>query len=176
MDHMAKQEIVVILPSMGAALTLPDGSKFRVAKQVTRSVLRQETDVPFYVEIQSSIRPSGIDPEYSKFKDKVTGEANLPDVCDVLNLATGELQVLIVNTVLGSELNRNYPDDAYVGRSFGALRTKSELDKRYFAYKVIELERVTDGHGKTVAVEKKNIIDNGNEAVDRIRKEKVKAA
>ena len=173
---MAKQEVVVVLPPMGTGVTLPDGSKFRVAKQVTRTVLQQFNEVPFYIEITSSIHVSTIDPEYSKFKNKDTGEASLPDVCDVTNLETGECQILIVNTVLGSELNRNYPDDGYIGRSFGVLRTKSDLDKRYFTYKIIELERVTDHAGKTVAVEKKNVIDNGEEVIDKIKKERVKAA
>ena len=173
---MSKQEVVVVLPSEGTGVTLPDGSRFKVAKQVTRTLLQQENETPFYIEIQSSIRLSTIPPEYSKFKNKDTGEATLPDVCDVLNLETGELQVLIVNTVLGSELQRNYPDDGYVGRSFGVLRTKSEMDKRYYTYKIIELERVTDARGKTVSVETRNVIDNGDEAVDKIKKERVKAA
>jgi len=172
---MTKQEVVVVLPSMGAALTLPDGTRFKVAKQVTRTVLQQVNEVPFYIEITSSIHVSTIDPEYSKYKNKDTGEASLPDVCDVTNLETGECQILIVNTVLGSELERNYPGDSYVGRSFGVLRTKSEMDKRYFTYKIIELERVVEG-GRTVAVEKKNVIDNGEEPVDKIKKERVKAA
>ena len=174
---MAKQqEVVVVLPGTGTGVTLPDGSKFKVAKQVTRTVLQQLNEVPFYIEITSSIHASTIDPEYSKYKNKDTGEASLPDVCDVTNLETGECQTLIVNAVLGSELNRHYPDDGYVGRSFGVLRTKSEVDKRYFTYKIIELERVMDARGHTVAVEKKNVIDNGEETVDKIKKERVKAA
>src|SRR5271166_264480 len=174
---MAKQqEVVVVLPGMGTGVTLPDGSRFRVAKQVTRTLLQQQNEIPFYVEITSPIHLSTIDPEYAKFKNKDTGEASVPDVCNVTNLETGELQVLMVNTVLGSELNRNYPDDGYVGRSFGVLRTKSAVDKRYFTYKIIELERVMDAGGHTTAVEKKNVIDNGEEAVDKIKKERVKAA
>src|SRR5271165_3848301 len=92
---------LAVLPPKGKFVALPGGN-YEVASQVTRNVLRQEVDVPFYVEFQSTIAPSRMDPANSKFKDVKTGEGVVPDVADVMNLETGELQVLIINAVLGS--------------------------------------------------------------------------
>ena len=85
---------------------------------VTRETLQQEDGVPIAVRIQSKI-VKGEDREDAK-----EGDMRPPDLCNVLNLETGEEQVLIVNVKLKSGLRRGYPDDTYVGRSFALVSIK----------------------------------------------------
>ena len=132
--------LVPAFPSKTAATLTIAGKQFDYAAQVTRTVLRQADDTPFYIEFQSRIAPSKMDAEHSKYKGK-DGEGVVPEVADVMNLETGELQVLIVNTVLGSELKKAYPEDGYVGRLFGVRRARSDIDKRYKQYEIIEIKR-----------------------------------
>jgi hypothetical protein len=113
-----------------------DGGQYKIAKQVTRTVLHQHDGEPFYIQFQSSIRRSTVEPAGDK------ADMAPPNIADVLNLETGEMQILVMNTVLESELQRAYPNDDYVGRMFGVKRGKSELDKRYKVYTIIEIERV----------------------------------
>lgn len=160
---------VTVLPVMGGKSLSIAGGRFRVAAQVTRTVLTQEDEIPFYVEFQSCIGVSRMDPDNSKFRDK-EGVGVLPDVANVLNLETGECQVLICNAVLSSEIQAAYPEHGYVGRCFGIRRGRSQLDKRYKVYEIVEISRVLDDSGETVAVTKEREIDaTGADAIDRAK-------
>lgn len=150
----------------GSALII-GGKTFKTAKWVTRTVLRQEMDVPFYVKFDGPIHSSTMDPENSKYKDPKTGDGVVPDIAHVMNLETGEFQTLIVNAVLGSELRQNYADDGYVGKLFGIVQTKSDLDKRYKTYKIIELEMDEAAPGGASAT--KHIDGESAEAVERAK-------
>ena len=94
------------------------------SEQTTAPILRQIDGVPFYVEVKSAIRVSEQDPDMK--------------IADVLNLETGKLQLLIINTVLGSELRGKYLRDGYVGKSF-AIRPKPS-GRNYKSYEIAELE------------------------------------
>lgn len=137
---MSNQDLIPVLPGVGKSVALPGGD-FEVAAHVTRSVLQQIPEQPFYVEFQSAFMASKMNPEYSKYRDKKTGEPSLPDVAEIVNLQTGEYQILIGNTVMQSEITKAYPDEGYVGRCFAILQTKSEIDKRYRVYKIVEIRR-----------------------------------
>src|SRR5271167_1835723 len=140
MTSNSSQSVALTLPSSKGVVIL-GGQRFEYIGVVTRTVLKQEDGVPFYVEFQGPIEPSSMNPEFSKYKNKA-GEGVVPEVADVLNLETGECQTLIVNAVLSSEIQRAYPLGAYVGRLFGIRRGPSELDKRYKVYTIIEVRRV----------------------------------
>lgn len=168
---MTKQEVATrtetatVLNGMNA-ITL-GGVTFKTAKWVTRTVLRQVQDQPFYVKFESAISLSTMDPENSKFKDAKSGDGVVPEIANVVNLETGEFQVLIINTVLGSELKRAYPDDGYVGKLFAIMQAKSDVDKRYKAYKIIELELDKSAPGGATA---SNEIDaTGPDAIERAK-------
>lgn len=148
---MSNQELMPVLPGVGKSVALPGGD-FEVAAHVTRSVLPQIPDEPFYIEFQTPFVASKMNPEFSKYRDKKTGEPSLPDVAEVVNLATGEYQILIGNTVLQSEITKAYPDETYVGRCFAVLQTKSEIDKRYRVYKIVEIRRKGSGVVKAGSV------------------------
>jgi hypothetical protein len=122
-----------------AGLTI-GGKTFRVAKQVTRTVLRQVDNEPFAITITS---PIYVGEELS------SGRGGAPkmqpaELCDVTNLETGELQVLIANTVLKSELERAYKDGDYLNRSFIICRKdgpKVREDRQpYKVYSIAEIE------------------------------------
>jgi len=172
---MANQEVTTVsgssvLSGMGSVML--GGASFKTARWVTRTVLRQVQEVPFYVQFENEISLSTMDPDSSKFKDG-NGEGAVPEIANVVNLETGEFQVLIINTVLGSELRRAYPDGGYVGRMFAIMQTKSDVDKRYKAYKIIELELDRQAPGGATAT---NEIDaTGADAIDRAKKNRHKA-
>lgn len=156
-------------PARVVAAALPDylQNEYEIAAQITRSVMKQADGDPFYVQIQSPIVTSSVPPQL----DKDGKPQDPPEVCDILNLETGELQVLIVNTVLGSELRRAFPDDAYVSRMFGVVRGKSANDKRYKGYKIIELKRKSHSE-----IEKVQEIDGTTkDALDNAKQYKAKS-
>lgn len=128
------------LPAIARGSMTIGGKTYVFEKAVTRTVLEQKEDVPFFVTFESAFRPSDMDPKYSQYKNKDTGEASVPVVADVINLETGEIQILIGNTVMVSELTKKYPDNNYVGRSFGMRRTRSERDRRYRVYDIMEIK------------------------------------
>jgi hypothetical protein len=166
---MAKTETVgskeIVLAPMGGRL-LMGGKIFKTAKWVTRSVLQQKPEEAFYVQFEGPIHLSPMDPDNSKFKD-ADGVGNVPDIANVINLSTGEFQVLIINVVLGSELRQSYPNDAYVGKMFGIMQTKSAIDKRFKTYKIIELELDDNAPGGAEAV--KHIDGESPEAIERAK-------
>lgn len=134
------------LANVATSLTLGDG-EYIVARQVTRTVLRQDDGKPFYVLIESAADISDM-PEEAKAKKK--DDMAPARVCNVVNLETGEPQVLIMNTVLESELDRAYPNGDYVGRSYAISRQQAATDKRYKTYRILEITK--SARPSTVAV------------------------
>lgn len=143
-----------------------------VVKQVTRTVLQQKDDVPFCVTFESEIRTSEV--------QEGTGRGGKPKmsaarVADVVNLDGGSRQILIVNTVLEGELNRNYPSNGFVGKTF--------LMKSYFpadlnsatgkkAYKVFEIIEVALTGDEDKPIEGKAVVADGTDPVSRSGKPK----
>ena len=117
----------------------------KIVKQVTRTVLQQQEGVPFAVEFESVAKDSEVQQPARGGAAKM-GTAR---TCDVINLVSGAKQVLIMNTVLEGELNRNYPDGSYVGKQF-AIRSHFPNDgenadgtpkkRRYKVYEIVEIE------------------------------------
>ena len=59
-----------------------------------------------------------------------------------VNPETGETLKgqIVVGTVLRENLLEKYPDDGYVGRTFGILKYAAKDGKRYKEYQILELE------------------------------------
>ena len=123
-----------------ATISLGNG-QYEVARQVTRTVMRQVDGVPFHVSIDSAIYTG------EELKGGRGGGAQYApaDLAEVTDLATGELHLLIMNTVLRSELERAYPDQSYVGKSFAIVGgkgvTKDGEPAKYKTYKILELRK-----------------------------------
>jgi hypothetical protein len=148
------------------SLTSMDPPKgWSVDRQITRTVLRQIDFEPFFCTIES-VAALGVAIAASGRPAK-----DPPTLCDVIDLATGELQILVMNKVLLSELDRAFPDNGYVGRSFAIVRhghqDATDTDKRYKLYKILELKK----EGAVFSSAGKGVIDGtSTAAVDAAKK------
>ncbi len=118
-------------------------SRVKRVKSVTCPLLKLELDVPYYLRFETEIRKA----EETE-KDKRRREADtaagktvmeVPQLCRVVDLESGELCEMIVPMVLHEELFKAYPDDAYVGKSFELYKHKLE-NKRYSVWDIAEIE------------------------------------
>ena len=108
-------------------------------RQVTRSVLKQYDKEPFAIKCEGAIYQAQDDPEQRVTRRDAMKDAPPPELMNVVNMASGELQTLVVNKVLASELRRNYPNDGYVGKVLLICRDQAASDKRYKTYRIVEL-------------------------------------
>lgn len=118
--------------------------QYRVVKQVTRPVLPIEDDVICPIRIEGPIHKGKelFDRDGKKIKGQYD---NVPDLLDVEYLVDGGHYELIVNTVLASVLDREYPDQTYVGRYFLLMRgAHHKEDKRYKTFRIEEISIVPD--------------------------------
>lgn len=121
---------------IGREVTLPSGVKIKVKNQVTRAVIPQLDNVPIFVTITGAI---------FKGEKILTGKSKDMDPADlapVINIgsANQELGVIIVGAVLKGELERGFPDESYVGRSFGISTAPKETGQRFRKCTVWEIE------------------------------------
>lgn len=112
------------------------GAKFKIAEQVSRTVLKQTEDKPIYVKFLKAIEVG------AEMKNVKGGAPKMEParVADVLNLETKMNNTLIVNAVLEGILMENYPDNGYVGKSFAILMRPPVDGKRYKTFEVFRLE------------------------------------
>ena len=119
------------------------GGSYRVKAQITRTVLRQMEGKPFAVRFEAAAYESeSLKDEAAKGRE---ASRKPPRVAHVINLETGDKQVLIMNTVLEGELERAFPKAGYVGRDF-LIRGEVPVGrdgklKTYRVYQIIEIER-----------------------------------
>lgn len=108
---------------------------FKKSKQVTLPILKKVDDVPVYVRIDSKIfegkEVAGNSANNAKMKP-----ARLVNVTE---LTSGEQMQMIVNTVLESILNENYPKESFVGKCFEIVQYQPE-GKKYKNFRVAEGE------------------------------------
>ncbi len=112
-----------------------NGRTFKV-KQITRNVFPQRVGQTLAVTITGKIYEG----EKLEGQDKNMAAANLAE-CS--NLENGKLGLIIVNKVLEAQLNRDYPKDGYVGRSFAITMEEKPEGKRYHQFTVYELSEET---------------------------------
>lgn len=125
-------ETKAVVPHVKGSALVVGGVAYEIAAIVTRSVLRQIPGIPFFIEIESAI--------YEAPPLEGSSKMAPPDIMDVVNLETGECQVVICNTVLHLELDRKYPNAGYVGRKFamcGYMAGRETND--YRVYNIVEL-------------------------------------
>lgn len=126
------------------------GTTFKVKRRVVEQLikLKEETEYTFLLR-----------GEIYKAKDvartrKESEPKDPPYLCSVTDMTTGEEGVIIVPTVLRSELEDFYPDSTYIGRVFQICKHKIE-GKRYSTWDIAEMEP-DEGEGEDVsAVEAK---------------------
>jgi hypothetical protein len=134
---------------------LGDG-EYEIERRVTRTVISQKDGEPLFVLFQ--------EPAYTSDVKQKKGNKDMdPARCaNVINLETGEEHILIMNTVLESELNKAYPDNGYVGRAYAITRStpeQGEGDRRYKVYKIIELRKKKTEPNQIASSKKKSTHD-----------------
>ena len=82
--------------------------KFKVKKLITVPQLKMDQHAPVYVKITSKIETSDVIQEGRK----------PAEVCDVIDLSTGQEHRLIIASVIMANMEKSYPNDAYVNKSF----------------------------------------------------------
>lgn len=103
-------------------------------KAVTRSVRKLEKDVPVILRIDGPIQLG------KAMKAKPGEEQKKPAMtCNVTDMETGEVHVLICNAVLHSELLESYPDDGYVGKIFEIINQGKLPGRNYMTYSICEM-------------------------------------
>lgn len=113
--------------------TVKPAFKYEVVSDVTLPVLKQEDNVPMFIKLDSPVYKG----EAMNDKD---GKALEPaDLSKATNLETGEIGVVVMNTVLKSAIEKAYPDNTFVGKCF-RLERAPVPNKRYKAYKIQEIK------------------------------------
>jgi len=125
-----KAAVVVHVPETAVSSRI-DLTKFKVAKVVTRPVLRLIDNTPVVFKIEGAMF------EGKAIEGSKMAPATLMHVTDVL---TGRPSQIVVPAVLEAELNENYPAQKYVGLIFGVEKLEKVEGKRYSNYNILELD------------------------------------
>lgn len=118
--------------------------QFRVVKHVTLPLLKFGVE-PIFVRFDEPIfqAEAVTTGRQSKSENGETAKMIMapPELANVTDLVRKVPCQIIVNTVLGAELRKKYPKDAYVGKAFRL--SKSQLQgKRYAQFEIAEVEAV----------------------------------
>lgn len=114
---------------------------FKIIKQVSVNLLKIRAGMTVFVKITGPMH-------VAKRLKKETAEDKAkepPTLLPVINLETGEVQEIIVGSVLKDLLDDEYPAAKYVGRGF-QIAVKEQKDakagggRRYNTYDVAEIE------------------------------------
>lgn len=112
-----------------------DPKNVKVKKVVTVPVLSPQVDKTNYLKITGKIYKG----KELKGSEK-TAKMEPADLCPVINLETGEEMVLIVAAVVKGNFDEHYPKDSYVDKSFSLTKMAKREGKRYFDFKIMEIE------------------------------------
>lgn len=114
----------------------PSGGKFARLQPVTLPSHKFEDGTTRYFKLLGPIHVGSNDTERKNKEGEVQKPAN---VCDSVDIETGVRGHLVVGDVLKNELEKAFPDEGYVGKSFEMSKTKVE-GKRYRNYAVFEID------------------------------------
>ena len=110
--------------------------EFKIKKRVTLPVYRMGLETPYYVKVLAPIF-EGKTIEDKADKDKNKGPAHIMTIVD---LVTGEEGQIVLNKVLKSTLEEEYPSEGYVGLGFQIIKHGKKTGKDYHTFSVAELE------------------------------------
>ena len=120
------------------AAAAPAPAKFvpKVVKQVSQNLLKLRAGSTVYVKVTEKMAKA------KPIKNGKDAKKEPPTLLPVVNLETGDAQVIIAGSVLVDLLNDEYPKDAYVGRGFmiAVLEKKGSGERTYNTYNVAEIE------------------------------------
>lgn len=127
-------------PLTGAKMALPEG--FKQKRQVTLPTLSLKATKdgvlppPRFLKFEEAMHESKyVDPDPKKQKEKPA------TIAAVTDMESGEVYQFIVPSVVQSQLERNYPDNAYVGCIFRLACLGKRPGKRYWDFSITEVEQ-----------------------------------
>lgn len=118
-----------------SSVSLPAGIVVKRVVTLQSLVMKADSE-PRALTIHSAIRVSTV------IKKPKAGEtAEKPaNVCDVTDMETGEAFIFLVPSVVQSNLERDYPEEGYVGKSFYIRNDgKRNTSQRYFDFTIVEV-------------------------------------
>lgn len=112
--------------------------KFKTLRRVTLPIIKLVPDVPRYLEVTDAIFQGKEIAGQTADKD---GKKRAPAMLvNVVDLETGEAGQIVMNKVLMSTLQEEYPEDTYVGRQFQIVKLAKKEGKDYHPFSVTEIE------------------------------------
>ncbi len=115
------------------------GFSFTKKRSVTLELLKPKVNEEFYVKFASPIYQAK-ETRSAEQIEKDGGQNAPPMLANVTNLETGEECVIIIPSVLQSELTDNYENDTYNGLCFALTKLGKQDGKRYHGFVIIEIE------------------------------------
>jgi hypothetical protein len=114
-----------------------DLSKFRIVKHVTRPLLRLIDNKPVFVKMDGPFRQA--EATKNPQKDASGNPVPPPFLADIVNLETDQPSQMVANEVFKSELQKQYPNDSYVGKYFELTKITKAEGKRYNTFTILEI-------------------------------------
>lgn len=114
----------------------PQTMKARVAKHVTLPVLKMANGVPVYVRALGEIYRG----EARDVADTKAAAKEPPYLLQVHDLVEDRPAVIVVPTVMRSELERAYGESPIKGKCFEITITKPEGNRKYNLATIVEIE------------------------------------
>jgi hypothetical protein len=111
---------------------------FVKVKSVTRPVMKIEAKT-VYFKVDGPIHKAAPMEGAKAQKDASGNVLPPPDLMFVTDLETGEEKTVVVNTVLGLELSKTYPEEKYVGKCFMVEKIAPAGNKRYATFQISEI-------------------------------------
>lgn len=124
------------MANIGTAAAI-DLSKYRVVKHVTRPLLKLENGVQYYIKIEAPFKLA--EQMKNPKKDAAGNVIPPPTIVDVINLDGGISSQMVANEVFKSELQKQYPNDSYVGKLFELVKNTKAEGKNYNTFGITEL-------------------------------------
>jgi len=110
--------------------------RFKTKRKLVMPLLKFQTNVPVYVKPTGPhFTGKGVDKKKADDKKREPAE-----ICNVIDLTTGEEVQIIVAAVVQSVWEDEYPKDSYVGKGFKITKGVKAAGKQYFQYSVDEIE------------------------------------
>lgn len=110
--------------------------KFKVLKNVTLPTLSLKENEVAFVRFEE---PIFVGKKVEPKPGSTEKQKEPPHLVNVTDLETGELKTLILNTVLKSTIDEQYPQGAYVRKCFRIAKLPKKAGKDYHGFQIQEV-------------------------------------
>lgn len=126
--------------------------KFKVTRNVTLPTLSLKEGQIVFVRFEE---PIYVGKKVEPKAGDTSKQKEPPHLVNVVDLETGELKTLILNTVLKSTIDEAYPNGAYVRKSFRVEKLPKKAGKEYHGFVIQEVEAQAEADAGTPGAEGK---------------------